>query len=167
MIELNDLLPQEQWEDNWTFFGDDHDVLPDDAEYVIFEYYCATPGCDCQEVVAEIKKLDKAGKPQANAEAVIRYGWPAWNSLGKAEFDETSPQTAVAQKIMEIYKVYAGGGEYLDRIKSQYARVKELVAAGKTKRRVYKTQDKRVGRNDPCTCGSGKKYKKCCYLAIE
>lgn len=21
---------------------------------------------------------------------------------------------------------------------------------------------KRVGRNDPCTCGSGKKYKKCC-----
>ena len=21
---------------------------------------------------------------------------------------------------------------------------------------------KKVGRNDPCTCGSGKKYKKCC-----
>ncbi|MBN2059542.1 MAG: SEC-C domain-containing protein [Deltaproteobacteria bacterium] len=21
---------------------------------------------------------------------------------------------------------------------------------------------KSVGRNDPCTCGSGKKYKKCC-----
>ncbi|MEK7700608.1 MAG: preprotein translocase subunit SecA, partial [candidate division NC10 bacterium] len=23
---------------------------------------------------------------------------------------------------------------------------------------------KKVGRNDPCPCGSGKKYKKCCYL---
>ena len=22
--------------------------------------------------------------------------------------------------------------------------------------------DKNVGRNDPCPCGSGKKYKKCC-----
>ncbi|MCK4231873.1 SEC-C domain-containing protein [candidate division WOR-3 bacterium] len=22
---------------------------------------------------------------------------------------------------------------------------------------------KKVGRNDPCPCGSGKKYKKCCY----
>ena len=22
--------------------------------------------------------------------------------------------------------------------------------------------EKKVGRNDPCTCGSGKKYKKCC-----
>jgi SWIM/SEC-C metal-binding protein len=25
-----------------------------------------------------------------------------------------------------------------------------------------KTADKKVGRNDPCPCGSGKKYKKCC-----
>ncbi len=22
-----------------------------------------------------------------------------------------------------------------------------------------------VGRNDPCPCGSGKKYKKCCLIA--
>ncbi len=22
--------------------------------------------------------------------------------------------------------------------------------------------DAKIGRNDPCTCGSGKKYKKCC-----
>ncbi len=29
-------------------------------------------------------------------------------------------------------------------------------------RPVRKTQAQRVGRNDPCPCGSGKKYKKCC-----
>lgn len=23
------------------------------------------------------------------------------------------------------------------------------------------------GRNDPCVCGSGKKYKKCCFLKID
>jgi uncharacterized protein YecA (UPF0149 family) len=23
-------------------------------------------------------------------------------------------------------------------------------------------KENKVGRNDPCTCGSGKKYKKCC-----
>ncbi|MDP3730857.1 MAG: preprotein translocase subunit SecA [Candidatus Omnitrophota bacterium] len=28
--------------------------------------------------------------------------------------------------------------------------------------RTYKREDPKVGRNDPCTCGSGKKYKKCC-----
>ncbi|MDX1778368.1 MAG: SEC-C metal-binding domain-containing protein, partial [Thermodesulfobacteriota bacterium] len=25
-----------------------------------------------------------------------------------------------------------------------------------------KIAEKKIGRNDPCPCGSGKKYKKCC-----
>ncbi len=25
-----------------------------------------------------------------------------------------------------------------------------------------KSEDEKIGRNDPCPCGSGKKYKKCC-----
>jgi len=33
-----------------------------------------------------------------------------------------------------------------------------------TKRKPVKRKGKKVGRNDPCPCGSGKKYKKCCYL---
>jgi preprotein translocase subunit SecA len=28
---------------------------------------------------------------------------------------------------------------------------------------VSNNQTQKVGRNDPCPCGSGKKYKKCCY----
>jgi peptide deformylase len=27
----------------------------------------------------------------------------------------------------------------------------------------YKRTEKKVGRNEPCPCGSGKKYKKCCH----
>jgi len=27
---------------------------------------------------------------------------------------------------------------------------------------IHADEDKDVGRNDPCPCGSGKKYKKCC-----
>ena len=38
--------------------------------------------------------------------------------------------------------------------------VAELNAAGKQYQRVGKRG--RIGRNDPCYCGSGKKYKKCC-----
>ena len=39
------------------------------------------------------------------------------------------------------------------------------VAAGKTggaTKQPLKVSGKKVGRNDPCPCGSGKKYKKCC-----
>ena len=31
---------------------------------------------------------------------------------------------------------------------------------------VKTSQQPKVGRNDPCTCGSGKKYKKCCGVNI-
>ena len=44
---------------------------------------------------------------------------------------------------------------------------KETGAAGATDGSV-KAEPKRAGKkpgpNDPCPCGSGKKYKKCCYL---
>ena len=26
---------------------------------------------------------------------------------------------------------------------------------------------KKIGRNDPCNCGSGKKYKKCCLVDLK
>ncbi|MGH8679785.1 MAG: SEC-C metal-binding domain-containing protein, partial [Burkholderiales bacterium] len=31
----------------------------------------------------------------------------------------------------------------------------------------YLRQAEKIGRNDPCPCGSGKKYKKCCLRADE
>lgn len=30
----------------------------------------------------------------------------------------------------------------------------------------YRRETPKVGRNDPCNCGSGKKYKKCCGAAV-
>ncbi len=35
-------------------------------------------------------------------------------------------------------------------------------AAAPKKKKPVRRQDAKVGRNDPCPCGSGKKYKKCC-----
>lgn len=41
-------------------------------------------------------------------------------------------------------------------------RRKELYLEQKKSNTVVK--DKKIGRNDPCPCGSGKKYKKCCGI---
>ena len=38
---------------------------------------------------------------------------------------------------------------------------------GKTTGQKTITKNKKVGRNDPCPCGSGKKYKKCCFPKYE
>jgi len=41
----------------------------------------------------------------------------------------------------------------------KYPGLKQLVANNK---RQSSAKQKKIGRNDPCPCGSGKKYKKCC-----
>ena len=38
---------------------------------------------------------------------------------------------------------------------------------GKTEKQKTIKKNNKVGRNDPCPCGSGKKYKKCCYPKYE
>lgn len=42
-----------------------------------------------------------------------------------------------------------------------------LYAGGKLSPQVTQRNVNRVGRNDPCPCGSGKKAKKCCGVASE
>ncbi|MCL2399316.1 MAG: preprotein translocase subunit SecA [Defluviitaleaceae bacterium] len=37
---------------------------------------------------------------------------------------------------------------------------------GDTKKKPAKRDDAKVGRNDPCTCGSGKKFKQCCINKV-
>jgi len=44
----------------------------------------------------------------------------------------------------------------------KYFRSEREAHAGAAFRRAPKRDASKVGRNDPCPCGSGKKYKKCC-----
>ena len=39
---------------------------------------------------------------------------------------------------------------------------KPVEGAAPTEKRTVRKTDKKIGRNDPCPCGSGKKYKNCC-----
>jgi hypothetical protein len=38
----------------------------------------------------------------------------------------------------------------------------EMLSLAQGKVETFRREDPRVGRNDPCPCGSGKKFKKCC-----
>ncbi|MDO5337545.1 MAG: DUF1186 domain-containing protein [Eubacteriales bacterium] len=46
------------------------------------------------------------------------------------------------------------GGEALEDFEDAFKKMKTNTLSGQTR--------KKIGRNDPCPCGSGKKYKKCC-----
>lgn len=58
------------------------------------------------------------------------------------------------RKIESLVEIYQGIRNYHEEIK----RSEEIINRNKT----FIAQSKKVGRNDPCPCGSGKKYKKCC-----
>ncbi len=44
-------------------------------------------------------------------------------------------------------------------------KISEITKIQKRSKTIIK--DKKIGRNDPCPCGSGKKYKKCCLKKEE
>jgi SEC-C motif-containing protein len=56
------------------------------------------------------------------------------------------------------------GQEFAGHEVSSFRRVdgRWLYAAGDLDVKPIPHQSSKVGRNDPCSCGSGKKYKKCC-----
>jgi hypothetical protein len=80
-------------------------------------------------------------------------------------YDETS---AIRLEIVYetlLFHMFAANADYLygleewDRILTKEQR-EEIYSRYRRSRTVVK--DPKIGRNDPCPCGSGKKYKKCC-----
>lgn len=152
MIRLNDLLPVSQHEEYWTISGSNHDGLPDDAKYVIIEYYCSNPACKCKSLVADILGVDANGVAIDKSLSIIDYDWSTKKLACQPQLNSESPKTELAHDLFEAYKTFIHMDEYMVRIKNQYSHVKIL------------TMNKNIGmsRNAPCHCGSGKKYKRCC-----
>ncbi len=81
------------------------------------------------------------------------------------EMDENTTVSLAFDKEKLYYNMVAAHAEWLYEMEEWDAlltpeRRKELYREQKQSGTVVK--DKKVGRNDPCPCGSGKKYKKCC-----
>jgi len=122
--------------------------------------------------------------------AVINYGWESnkfykkW--LGGPENDdyyklmsgvslEVSPSDPiVAHELLKVFqRILKADKAYAKRIEAHYWKLKN--AAKEEKKQINKKialenrlsqSGKKIGRNDPCHCGSGKKLKKCCLLRL-
>ena len=64
-------------------------------------------------------------------------------------------------RINKDVSIYLLKAEIRQNIERKEVVKKKITNDGKDAKRVQKKSDK-VGRNDPCPCGSGKKYKNCC-----
>ncbi len=138
--------------------------------WAVSEQYCVQPGCKCKEMVLSFLKLiDAVGRKTTKIEDApsLRYnyhtqtfkpvvtgaaGSPSLDSLLavlKREYASLNTQLEFRQRLMQ--SLYAR--HYLARTKARLPSQpgKPLSAVAH-----------KIGRNDPCPCGSGRKYKHCC-----
>ena len=80
-------------------------------------------------------------------------------------FDENSQVEIEIEPETLFYNMLAAGADYLFGLPQWVDilgedQMKEIAKAYKKSKTVVK--EKKIGRNEPCPCGSGKKYKHCC-----
>lgn len=146
------------------------------ADYGFVETYCNDPDCDCRRVIFHVVS-SKTNQPMA----VIAYGWESkefyaeWmgdddprmlKELKGPSLTSGSPQSKYAPELLKLMEYIIGDKAYVQRLKRHYKMFKDHIKDNKAKtddgREVSQIRSNKTGRNDPCPCGSGRKYKKCC-----
>jgi hypothetical protein len=145
--------------------------LPDD-EYRLIEAYCNEPGCDCRRVFFNVYSWRRQ-----ETLAVIAYGWESreyyvkWfgsddpritEDLQGPALNAWSRQSELAPALLESVKRILQDRQYVARIKRHYRMFKSVVDNAERGPVRQGSGVAKVGRNAPCPCGSGKKYKQCC-----
>ena len=147
--------------------------------FTVIDHYCAQPDCLCQDVVLTFYP-DVTKKEVLNPLFAIRL-----KEDGRFVEEESSTNHDEIKRLISAFelKVPHLQAEVLSRLQKakEFGRlmVKEHISNRQIRRlledlsrvpRYYEAPQrpepvitkKKVGRNEPCPCGSGKKYKKCC-----
>ena len=136
------------------------------AAWAADEQYCVQPRCRCTKIVLSFLQLkDATGRRTTSLRDVpaLRYDYRAHTSRHLAPGPSGTPATGRLLAALKMtYPSLDMRLELHHRImQSLYARhylaqVKQRLETPLSVRR------EKIGRNDPCPCGSGKKFKKCC-----
>lgn len=142
-----------------------------EEDYYVEDQYCVRPECTCREVILTYFPLNdtvSANKPARKAYSVtVDYKKRHWEervlgfeSYGTSFVREEARRTLELQE-PDLYKLLQ---ERHERMKQLYANSLNVHSQGQRQPVAARLPvvSRKAGRNDPCPCGSGKKYKKCC-----
>lgn len=122
--------------------------------FLAMDQYCVEPGCSCGDVVVQfIEFVDERGR----CVGLVRYD----ASAGRATSFESEP-SCTDEFLRRLWGRYQARHSLPGRFQQRMARMKEAGAARGRLAAAARPAVPAVGRNDPCPCGSGRKYKKCC-----
>ncbi|MBQ5531685.1 MAG: YchJ family protein [Kiritimatiellae bacterium] len=132
------------------------------AEQLMRARYCAYV---MKKVPFLGESMGEASRAEFDAQAAA--GWcdaAVWHRLEIVSTDKGGKDDS--EGTVEFRAAYTAGGRFCDHHeKAVFARENgewKFIDGEFVKDVPFKREKDRVGRNDPCPCGSGKKYKKCC-----
>jgi len=125
--------------------------------WLIDDQYCCNPKCLCQEAVLSfIRVPQEAGRDPLRPTLSISYQYRD-GKVSRLEA-EKNPRYS-EQGLLESLKKARHDIDSL--LAKRQALLRRL--CGRTlKRQTIPSLTPKIGRNDPCPCGSGKKWKRCC-----
>ncbi len=138
-------------------FPSDFDLLwiLDDTPYLLEDYHCIVEGCPCTSVAVVVSALPESGTEL--------------DELGSATFDidQTADEIEGEGRVVDLVRTLFVETDMLARLAERREACRAIAPAvsqrlGVRMRGRKQRDTPKVGRNDPCPCGSGKKHKKCC-----
>lgn len=130
-----------------------------DSSYFVDDQYCTNPNCKCNEVVLSFIEIIPDRDIQ-EIQFVLRV------PLGPGDYELEVNNNIGIDEIKQIFNRYIDHIHDKGLLRKRYAKMKKFgkkrILRQKQKQETPKVVSSKVGRNDPCPCGSGQKYKKCC-----
>ena len=132
----------------------------DEKTFFITDQYCVRENCGCTTVsldIEEIVPVKKKTRSEDICEIKLDYKKRAWKMTHPVSSDPSMKEirAAIEKEIPDFY----------EKVKNRHKKLRRTYSYNKSEdwespkpRHV----SEKTGRNDPCPCGSGKKYKKCC-----
>ena len=128
----------------------------DGREWLFDLLYCPDPACDCHTVHIYAQSPVREDALYEHAEFMVSMTLEgSVRSVDAAEGCDHAQARVIAETWI------ASLADAQARFTEQYAEVRE-VAARSLERTPRRRDGRKVGRNEACPCGSGKKYKRCC-----
>lgn len=162
-----------QWRENdWSWWNKGDKIPYDEAfpnstsfiiscnkqQFWISDHYCVTPGCQCTDITLSISNIDK--EPITTVGSIdIESRTLKPISIESKDISRSTLKN-ILKKFCDAYNLKP---IFQERRKKMRSIGKELFKMDNGKTQVTQEKSfKKTGRNQPCPCGSGKKYKRCC-----
>jgi len=176
--ELSASFPEKEIEREGIMIGY-YEILPyakeisiqlDDISYLIDDQYCLSSKCSCKDAVLTFLPIKNGQALNKTNQLAIFFNYKkkSWRIAANGPENIATPDELVKEiSDKHLEKKFKERHKNLRTIYKNYRKKKQKALKQFSKKPQLSKKpagQEQTGRNKPCPCGSGKKYKKCCML---